>query len=400
MVYGSGVQWIFMENDGIDETFPCPQCGEALSKEDRNCPNCGVDLFLLTLLSERAYLEGIPGAAPILSTPEILVPRIGDYLIDQSLINQEQLEAALLEQKELAAKGEQRLLGQTLVEMGFIDHETLDRTINTQIIELHAALKEANRTLESRVEERTAELQMAVERLTEINQLKANLISNVSHELRTPLAHIKGYLELVIDEELGPLTDPIKDALAVMQRSAARLESLIEDLIEFSTASREGLTLNLQPLSIVTLIKNVMDRSGGKAKNAGISLHLKMNGHIPAIRADPERLEWVLLQLVDNAIKFSPNGGGVTIGAYHDDSFVTLFVRDMGVGISEERIQEIFIPFHQLDGSATRRYGGTGLGLALVKLILDAHGSELKVDSFLNVGSTFSFSVPVTIDIE
>jgi signal transduction histidine kinase len=389
-----------MAEDGMSESFPCPQCGEPLSKEDRSCPNCGVDLFLLTLLSERAYLEGIPGAAPIPSTPEILVPRIGDYLIEQGLITPEQLEAALIEQLEKAVGGERQLLGQTLIDMGFIDHETLDKTINIQILELHAALKEANRTLESRVEERTAELQMALERLTEINQIKANLISNVSHELRTPLAHIKGYLELVVDEELGSLTNTQKDALAVMKRSTSRLEDLIEDLIEFSTASREGLTLNLQPLSVSDLAQNVLDRSKTKAEKAGISLGLEINGYIPAVRADPDRLEWVLLQLVDNGIKFTPDGGHVSIGATNDNGFVYVFVKDTGVGIPAERINEIFIPFHQLDGSPTRRYGGTGLGLTLVKLILDAHGSELTVESAPQAGSIFSFPIPVAIDLE
>lgn len=384
----------------MSDSFPCPQCGEPLSKEDRNCPSCGVDLFLLTLLSERAYLEGIPGAAPIPSTPEILVPRIGDYLIEQGLITPEQLEAALIEQLEKAVGGKRQLLGQTLIDMGFIDHETLDKTINIQILELHAALKEANRTLESRVEERTAELQMALERLTEINQIKANLISNVSHELRTPLSHIKGYMELVIDEELGSLTKTQKDALAVMKRSTARLEDLIEDLIEFSTASREGLTLYLQPLSLSDLAQNVLDRSKDKAENAGIALGLEINGYIPAVRADPERLEWVLLQLVDNGIKFTPDGGHVTIGAKKENGFVYVFVQDTGVGIPSERINEIFIPFHQLDGSPTRRYGGTGLGLTLVKLILDAHGSELMVESAPQAGSTFSFPIPVAIDLE
>jgi signal transduction histidine kinase len=389
-----------MTEDGTSKTFICPQCGEPLNKDDRSCPHCGVDLFLLTLLSERAYLEGIPGAAPIPASPEILVPRIGSYLIEQGLITHEQLESALFRQEQMAAKGLQRLLGQTLIEMGFIDHETLDRTVNTQIIELHAALKDANRNLESRVKERTAELQMALERLTEINQLKANLISNVSHELRTPLSHIKGYLELVIDEDLGALTEPVKDALQVIQRSTARLESLIEDLIEFSTASREGLALNLQPITLTPITRNVIERSEEKARNAGITLKLEMNSFIPAIRADPDRLEWVLLQLVDNGIKFSPSGGMVTIGAHHGDGFITMFVRDTGVGIPPERIEEIFIPFHQLDGSPTRKYGGTGLGLALVKLILEAHGSELKVSSAVNVGSRFSFRIPVAIDLE
>lgn len=345
-------------------------------------------------------MEGHPGAAPVQTAPESLVPRIGDYLIEQGLINDEQLQAALQHQKASIASGERRLLGQALIEMGFIEYETLDRTINQQILELHAALQESNRTLENRVNERTAELQMALERLTETNQIKANLISNISHELRTPLAHIKGYVELIIDEELGTLSSAQKEALEVMYRATTRLEQLIEDLIEFSTASREGLALNIQPLSIADLAQNVVQRSQTQAAKGGLSLELALDHPLPAIRADPERLEWVLLQLVDNGVKFTPNGGKITVGARHDGHFVLVFVRDTGVGIPAERIEEIFIPFHQLDGSPTRRYGGTGLGLALAKLILNAHGAELKVESALHQGSEFSFPMPVAIDLE
>ena len=108
----------------------------------------------------------------------------------------------------------------------------------------------------------------------------------------------------------------------------------------------------------------------------------------------------MLIQLIDNGIKFSPLGSKVVIGANLENRFVTVFVKDSGVGIPPERIEEIFIPFHQLDGSPTRRFGGTGLGLTLVKLILDAHGTELEVESSPNAGSTFSFPIPVAIDLE
>jgi signal transduction histidine kinase len=356
--------------------------------------------LLLTLLTERAYLDGLPGAAPISSAPEALIPRIGDYLLDHGLITQEQLDEAVEYQKSLAEKKDHRLLGQTIIELGYIDNETLDLAINLQIIELHTALREANRNLEQRVDERTSELKSALARLSEANQIKANLISNISHELRTPLAHMKGYVELFTVGDLGDLTDEQLDAIHVMQRSTARLESLIEDLIEYSTAARGGIALNLETISIGDLITSVLSRSISKAEDAGVKLKVSVDGDLPSLKADPARMEWVLFQLVDNGIKFTPLGGEVIVGAKLEGDLVKVFVADTGVGMPADRIEEAFIPFHQLDGSATRRHGGTGLGLALVKLILDSHRSEINIESFKDKGSLISFTLPAPTENE
>lgn len=374
----------------------CPQCGKPLPGDARNCPHCGVDLALFALLAERAYLEGVPQTAPISSTPESIVPRIGEYLIEQGLLTPSQLESALTRQRELAGRGQRRLLGQTLLEMKLVDRETLDRAITRQIIELHAALQEANRNLERRVAERTAELRRALERLTELNQIKANLISNVSHELRTPLAHIKGYVELLTEEQLGPLSDEQKKALGIMQRASERLERLIEDLIDFSTASREGLTLKLIPVSLPGLAADVIERSREKAERAGVGLDTAIQLDLPELVVDPEKLRWVLFQLIDNGIKFTPSGGRVSLEASPDGQVVIISVRDTGIGIAPDRIEEIFEPFHQLDGSPTRRYGGTGLGLSLVKLILSAHGAQVRVESEEGKGTVMSFALPTS----
>ncbi len=376
------------------QALTCPQCGASIPGDSRICPACEVDLALVALLAERAYLEGLPGAAPVSEPPEALVPRIGEYLLEQGILSPAQLEEALARQREYAEQGERRLLGQTLVEMGLVDRETLDRAINQQILELHRALQESNRLLEQRVEERTAELQRALARLTELNQLKANLIANVSHELRTPLAHIKGYVELLADQELGPLTEEQQSALEVVLRATGRLQQLIEDLIEFSTASRQGVSLHLQAVSLPALVAGVVERSREKAEKAQIRLKVDVDEELPAVRADPERLGWVLFQLVDNGVKFTPAGGQVEVSAHSEGNLVTISVRDTGIGIPAERIEEIFEPFHQLDGSATRRYGGTGLGLAMVKVILDAHGTALDVESQVGQGSTFRFTLP------
>jgi signal transduction histidine kinase len=373
----------------------CPQCGHLLPTDARSCPNCGVDLALLSLLAERAYLEGFPESAPLPEGPGAVVPRLGEYLLEQQLITSDQLESALARQRTLSERGEPHLLGQTLLAMGYVDKETLDRAITRQIIELHAALQEANRTLERRVTERTAELRRALERLTEINQIKANLISNVSHELRTPLAHIKGYIELMAEGQLGELSEGQSKALNVVERATERLGRLIEDLIEYSTASRGGMTLKTQPIKLNQLISSVLDRSREKAAKAGVQLLNDVEEGLPVIQADAEKLSWVIFQLVDNGIKFTPGGGKVSVRAGQDDRLLTVTVQDSGIGIPPDRIQEIFEPFHQLDSTPTRRYGGTGLGLALVKLILDAHGAEMRIESQEGRGSAFSFTLPL-----
>lgn len=379
----------------VKETMLCPNCEQPFSPDSRICPHCEVDLALFTMLAEEAYREPLPDFTPTVPSPEVLVPRLGEYLVDQGFITSAKLQAGLKRQKELASVGENLMLGQTLVHMGLVDREVLDRVVTQQIVELHTALKEANRTLEQRVEERTAELRRALERLTEISQLKANLISNISHELRTPLAHIKGYVELIAEGRLGSLSPEMEKAIQVIHRASQRLGRLIEDLIEFSTASREGLRLDLQQVSIYELADNTMQRSQEKAEKAGVTIKVELEKDLPALYADPERLAWVLYQLFDNGIKFTPSGGQVTFLAKKEKRQVLLSINDTGIGIPSDRMLEIFEPFHQLDGSATRRYGGTGLGLSLAKMILEAHESEISIESEEGKGSTFSFPIQI-----
>ena len=145
---------------GDVRTVICPQCNNEIPGDTRTCPNCRVDLALLALLAERAYLDGLPDTAPLPPPPEGQVPRLGEFLIRQGILTEEMLSEALARQKELGKEGTRPLLGQTLVQMELIDRETLDRAITSQIIELHSALHEVNQTLEQRVSERTKELRL------------------------------------------------------------------------------------------------------------------------------------------------------------------------------------------------------------------------------------------------
>ena len=332
-------------------------------------------------------------------TPEMLVPRMGEYLIQKGLITAESLQRALEYQQEEIAKGNLLVLGHALMDLKLIDRADLDQVVTEQIIHLRSALQVANRTLERRVEERTAELQKALERVSELNQLKANFIANISHELRTPLTHIKGYIELLISESLGAITEEQRHALQVSQQSTGKLETLIEDLIMVSLASRGELSLKQESVDIRRLSNLAIKSSANKAQERGVHLHAVIDENVPFIQADAQKLVWVLGQLIDNGIKFTSSGGSVVVSIKREgEQLVVVSVTDTGIGIPSNRLSDIFEPFHQLDGSATRHYGGTGLGLSLVRQIIEAHGSMLEVQSTEGHGSTFKFPLLVAGD--
>jgi signal transduction histidine kinase len=378
----------------VDE-ITCPDCGHPIHSDKRYCDHCGVDLAVAAVLAEQKITIPVklPEGAPI--APEILVPRIGDYMIERGLLKTEDLHHALDYQAERAKTGNSILLGQALLELGLINQEVLDQVITTQILELQTALNEANRSLKQRVEERTTELQKALERLAELNHLKSNFIANISHELRTPLTHIKGYLDILSEGGLGPLTKSQSEALDVIKRAETRLEKLIEDLIQFSLASRGELSLTLQNSQMDKLIRVSVDRSRQKANTRDITLKVILPDNRLPVHVDEDKIGWVLFQLLDNAIKFTPQGGRVEVRAILENGIVTTSIIDTGIGIPSERIPEIFESFHQLDGSMTRRYSGTGLGMAMVRRIIEAHGSQIKVQSIVDRGSHFYFSLPV-----
>ncbi len=324
-------------------------------------------------------------------TPEMLVPRMGDYLVQKGLITDEDLKKTLDYQLEQNTKGNAMLLGQALIDLKLIERSELDQAVTEQILQLRSALQAANRTLERRVEERTAELQKALERVSELSQLKANFISNISHELRTPLTHVKGYIELMITESLGQITEEQKHALQVSQQSTGKLEALIEDLIMVSLASRGELSIKQDNVDIQRIANLAVKSFMGKAAERGINLHGVIDD-VPLVQVDSQKIAWVMQQLLDNGIKFTSSGGSVILSVKREgENLVIVSVTDTGIGIPPSQLSDIFEPFHQLDGSSTRRFGGTGLGLSLVRQIIEAHGSMLEVQSVEGRGTTFKF---------
>jgi signal transduction histidine kinase len=375
----------------------CPQCAKPVDPQARFCKHCGVDLALAAVLAERdmTALNEVQAKAQL--APELLVPRLGDYMIENGIIDERDLQQALDFQKERASAGRSILIGQALLELNLVDQVTLDQVITRQILQLQFVLSETNRRLEKRVQERTRDLQQALDRLSELNQLKSNFLANISHELRTPLTHIKGYVELMIVGGLGLLNNEQMEAMHVIQKAEARLERLIEDLIQFSLAAHGELSITPQPFDLNILVERAVDTVKQKARVRQISLITNLAPQLPPVQADQEKISWVMMHLLDNALKFTPQGGEVDVSTFPDDNFIRVAVIDNGIGIPNDRLSEIFEPFHQLDGSATRKYSGTGLGLAMVRRILEGHKSQIEAHSIVGQGSRFEFKLPLAV---
>jgi two-component system sensor histidine kinase ChiS len=249
--------------------------------------------------------------------------------------------------------------------------------------------------LEKRVEARTLELQEALDQLTELNRLKNDFISNISHELRTPLAHMIGYVDLLADSALGPLTAEQEQAIKVLEKSNRRLSNLIDNLLFLSFDTQESMQLKVGPVSLHHVLPILVEQLMEKASSQSIALDYEIDSGTPHVLADPDKIEWALIQLIDNAIKFNKPNGQVLLSAAQNGNRVEVAVADTGIGIPENRLQDALEPFSQIDSSSTRRYGGTGIGLTLARRIVEAHGTKLNVDSLEGKGTRISFTLPV-----
>ena len=381
----------------MSETISCPNCGHQIGPNDLECINCGVNPAIAAILVENELSKQTAKSNDLPLAPEVLVPRLGDYLIENELLKPGDLESALRYQKDQSQKGNLLLLGQILVTQGMVEQTTLDKAVTEQIVILQDALIRSNQHLEQRVYERTSELQTALEKLRGLNQLKANFVSNISHELRTPLAHMTGYIDLLREGDLGPLTEDQKHAAGILSKSYSRLHNLIDDLIEFSMVSEGEMNLDLQLVDIANLIQTAATLIKDKADAQGVKLFVHPLPTDLQVTADSSKIIWVLEELLENAIKFNQSGGKVEISAKIENGNVNFLVIDDGIGIEPDKIEEAFEPFHQLDGSSSRQYGGTGIGLSLARKIIEAHGTTLKIESEINQGSRIKFALPLTL---
>ncbi len=243
---------------------------------------------------------------------------------------------------------------------------------------------------ERQLREETAQ---ALEELRRLEQVKDQFIQNVSHELRTPITLVHGYAELMRSGALGPLTPEQDEALEVIQRRTTFLTEMVTDFTMLIEIKARG--LRTEWLDVPALLHETVATARPAAEAAQLTLEAHIPARLPKIRGDVVYLRRVLDNLLSNAVKFTPAGGRITLRAWREDKHVCIAVADTGIGIPASEHARIFNRFYQVDGSTTRQYGGTGLGLAVVKEIVEAHGGSVSLESAVGQGTTFTVRLPI-----
>jgi GAF domain-containing protein len=238
-----------------------------------------------------------------------------------------------------------------------------------------------------------SELEQAYNELRELDKMKSEFVQNISHELRTPLTFIKGYIELLVDGDMGELTEDQSMAADIIATKSEALSRLVDDIISLQQAGREQ--LRCERLSLAELAHAAIQAAQASAIENEIILRDEIPDSLVApVMVDKRRLVQVFDNLLGNAIKFSNPGDTVTVRMYEEETAIRTEVEDTGIGIPADKVSRIFDRFYQVDGTTTRRFGGTGLGLTIVKQIVEVHGGQVGVESKAGHGSLFYFTLP------
>ncbi|MBI4227883.1 MAG: GAF domain-containing protein [Candidatus Omnitrophica bacterium] len=263
-------------------------------------------------------------------------------------------------------------------------------------IRLYDEIRRSHQELEHRVKERTQELAQANEELRRLNKMKSDFVSAVSHELRTPLTSIKGYASILATGKLGPTTKEQQERLTKIDRHTNYVTSLISDLLDIARIESGRVGMELQAVDINQVLARVTELMAPQFKEKEVALTLEMPPGVPTIPADPRYLERVFINLLSNALKFTPARGTVGIAVARDPDALTIRVRDTGLGIAPQDLPKIFEEFYRADNPINRERKGTGLGLSLVKRIVEAHGGRIWAEGAPGEGATFTLTLPLT----
>lgn len=268
----------------------------------------------------------------------------------------------------------------------------------TSQLHIEATL-DSNRELE----DRNKKLEDANTRLKELDRLKSAFLATVSHELRTPLTSIIGYSEMLAEGLAGPLNGEQVDYVRTIMEKGETLLKLICSILDISQIEAGKVRLNFEPMDAIELINGSLTSLKPQVQKKGVALEAKLPANMPMVSGDRDRLRQVLVNLLTNAVKFTPKGGRVAVTLTEitqqpdlNAQGYRILVEDSGVGIPGDQFDKIFNSFYQVDSSSTREYGGAGLGLAIVKSFVEGHGGVVRVSSELGHGSRFTLVLPVT----
>lgn len=234
----------------------------------------------------------------------------------------------------------------------------------------------------------------------ELERMKSNFLSVISHELKTPLHSIKGFVDIILMGKTGAINEVQRDFLNTVKDQTAQLQRLINDLLEFSRLESGQIKLQPEVMAISSLADEVIEKLRPLAEQGGLTLVNELPANFPSIEADPVRMEQVFSNLIDNAIKFTPAGGTITVAGEATADGVRLYFKDTGIGIPPEERERIFDRFYQIEGGPTRPYRGTGLGLTICKHIVERHHGHIWVEGGPEQGAIFVVELPLRLPQE
>jgi PAS domain S-box-containing protein len=267
-----------------------------------------------------------------------------------------------------------------------------------QLAKLNEELKSFNLQLETKVEERTRQLEEAVSIAEASNQAKSDFLASMSHELRTPLNAIIGFSQLLHEKYFGELNDKQSEYVVDIVDSGKHLLSLINDILDLSKIEAGKMELDFSEVKIADLLQNslVMIKEKALAHNISLDLQIAENVDGMKINADERRLKQVMFNLLSNSAKFTPDGGAITVSARKEEKELVISVSDTGIGMTPQEQKKLFEAFYQASGGIKGKTPGTGLGLAITKSIIEKHGGKIWMESEgLNKGSKFTFTLPI-----
>jgi PAS domain S-box-containing protein len=250
-----------------------------------------------------------------------------------------------------------------------------------------------NARLYQSLESRAKALESAYEELKEADEAKDAFIRNISHELRTPLMHALGYADLMIDEAFGTITPEQRDTLQMISEKGHKVASIVADMV--AVHAQEDQSFERQPADLLALVSQAIDANERYIRENGLKLIRHFPPSVPAVLVNPEKIVEAFEKVLDNAVKFGKQGERIEVMVRDTDGpMVQVAIRDYGIGIDPSEHEKIFQRFYQVDSSERRNIGGTGLGLAVAKLIIEGHSGKIGVKSRLNEGSIFFFTLP------